>query len=187
MILPRILISHHFPFPKAKAGSINILPWVKSGEFEMSLPWSDNRVLWFSLIVNLIYVEQASSTWSVVVFCSVFKRGCAVSLFPCAPKRCIRDTFKHWKHLPPIPCNSSPFTEHFTVPINTHTQVQHDPATSSLSSVPKVAVTDRCCSRIVFLPFLSPTFPHQGFFSSSSLGTKCSNDVLLQNSISQFS
>lgn len=111
-------------------------------------------------------------------------------------------TLRHWNQLPSHPLSlqgvdreTPSFMETSAVPIlwmqayhtpaRAHTHIQHNPAAASLSPAWKATVTNRCCRRVFFLLFFLSPSPHQAFFSS--LGIKWSNDVLLQNSISQFS
>lgn len=90
-------------------------------------------------------------------------------------------TVRHWNQLLPIPIAlwdvakktlhpsqnivPSPFCAHgLRLCAHTHTPSPAQSSVASLSPAQKASVTNRCCSTIVFPPFLFPTLPPQRLF-----------------------
>lgn len=144
----------------------------------MSFACSENKGPWFNFIPHLIYVCRAGSTQPGIF---VFEMS-SLSALLYSEKVYWSITARHWNQLPPIlialwdvakktlhPSQNivpSPFCGHGLRPC-ARTHPLPSPAQSSMASLSpaqKASVTNRCCSTIVFPPFLFPTLPPQRHF-----------------------
>lgn len=183
-----------FSFPKAKVSSVTF-PF-ESGKGNLRCPSLVQIIEVYDSLLsrNLIYVEQVSASLAFLFWKWAF------SLLCCTLKRCIGASHTSTGtscFLAPVTTESgkgdSPsFMVHSTIPIlwtqsYTHT---HSPARAS-HGLPLTSIEGQHDKEMLqqdFIPsFLSLlSLPPLSLFSPS-LGIKWSNDVLLQNSISQFS
>lgn len=151
----------------------------------MYFPSSDNRGLWFAFIP--LYVEQA--TPSLPSFSFFEMSNLFVSL--CSKKVYWSVTTEPWQQLSPFPVIS--ILHRTSLGLHSvgemHSQPLHTPPSSTIQPQPpwchcRSSWWQRDAAAWFFPPsVLSSTL----YFFFFSLGIKWSNDVLLQNSISQFS